>query len=179
MTKPPVARKLAVGHLCDRQLVFWLLVVLSFYHFKMHAWSTSKLLLLHSAFMLSMVKMLLKGEVGGRALNSHGNYIVVYGKSLENQRKIVELCFRISVGTLLLCSSILHLLYLLVKATNPAPSSCIPTIFVILSIPMFPLCIHPASGNIFSFSSKNYLFNSLNSTPQGGEQKFVQMVLVT
>ena len=33
--------------------------------------------LLHSAFMLSLVKMLLKGEVGGHALNSHGNYIVM------------------------------------------------------------------------------------------------------
>ena len=39
------------------------------------------LLLLHSAFMLSVVKMLLKGEVGGCALNSHGNYIVDNGKS--------------------------------------------------------------------------------------------------
>ena len=39
----------------------------------------SILLFLHSAFMLCMVKMLLKGEVGGRALNSHGNYIVDHG----------------------------------------------------------------------------------------------------
>ena len=31
--------------------------------------------------MLSMVKMLLKREVGGCALNSHGNYIVDHGKS--------------------------------------------------------------------------------------------------
>ena len=44
------------------------------------------LLLLHFAFMLSMVKMPLKGEVEGHALNSHGNYIVVHGK-------IMELCF--------------------------------------------------------------------------------------
>ena len=44
------------------------------------------LLLLHSAFMLSMVKMPLKKEVGGHALNSHGNYIV-------DQGKIMELCF--------------------------------------------------------------------------------------
>ena len=29
---------------------------------------------MHSASMLSVVKMLLKGEVGGHALNSHGNY---------------------------------------------------------------------------------------------------------
>ena len=29
----------------------------------------------------SVVKMLLKGEVGDRALNSHGNYIVDHGKS--------------------------------------------------------------------------------------------------
>ena len=42
------------------------------------------LLLLHSAFMLSVVKMPLKGEVGGHALNSHGNYIVDHGKSWEN-----------------------------------------------------------------------------------------------
>ena len=62
-------------------LVFWLLVISSFFHFKMHAWSTSMLLLLHSKFMLSVVKMLLKGEVGGCALNSHGNYIVDHGKS--------------------------------------------------------------------------------------------------
>ena len=44
------------------------------------------LLLLHFAFMLSVVKMLLKGEVGGHVLNSHGNYIVDYGK-------IIKLCF--------------------------------------------------------------------------------------
>ena len=42
------------------------------------------LLLLHSAFILSMVKMLLKGEVGGCALSSHGNYIVDNGKSWKN-----------------------------------------------------------------------------------------------
>ena len=42
------------------------------------------LLLLHSPFMLSMVKMLLKGEVGGHALNSHGNYIVDHGISWKN-----------------------------------------------------------------------------------------------
>ena len=46
--KPTVARKLAVGHLCVRQLVFWLLVVSSFNYFQIHAWSTSMLLLLHS-----------------------------------------------------------------------------------------------------------------------------------
>ena len=34
-------------------------------------------------FMLSMVKMPLKGEVGGRALNDHGNYIVDHGKIME------------------------------------------------------------------------------------------------
>ena len=31
-----------------------------------------------------MVKMSLKEEVGGYALNSHGNYIVDHGKSWEN-----------------------------------------------------------------------------------------------
>ena len=87
--KPPVARKLAVRHLCVRQLVF--LATSGFNYFKMHAWSTSMLLLLHSTFMLSVVKMLLKGEVGGCALNSHGNYIVDHGKSWENHGKIMEL----------------------------------------------------------------------------------------
>ena len=62
--------------LCVQYLVFWLLVISSFNNFKMHAWSTSMLLLLHIAFMHNVVKMLLKGEVGGCALNSHGNYIV-------------------------------------------------------------------------------------------------------
>ena len=42
------------------------------------------LLLLHSAFILSWVELLLKGEVGVCALNSHGNYIVDHGKSLKN-----------------------------------------------------------------------------------------------
>ena len=74
--KPPVARKLAV-----RRLVFWLLVVSSFNYFKLHEWSTCiPHLLLHSTFMLSVVKMLLKQEVGSRELKSHGNYIVDPGK---------------------------------------------------------------------------------------------------
>ena len=42
------------------------------------------LLLLHFTFMLSVVKMPLKGEVGGHALNSRGNYIVDHGKSWKN-----------------------------------------------------------------------------------------------
>ena len=36
------------------------------------------------SFMLSVVKVLLKGEVGGCALNSHGNYIVDHGKTMES-----------------------------------------------------------------------------------------------
>ena len=54
----------------------------------MHAWSTSMLLLLHSAFMLSVVKMLLKEEFGGCALDSHGNYIVDHGISWKNHGKV-------------------------------------------------------------------------------------------
>ena len=42
------------------------------------------LLLLHSELMLSVMKMLLKREVGGRALNSHGNYMVDHGNSWKN-----------------------------------------------------------------------------------------------
>ena len=67
-----------------------------FKYFKMHAWSTSMLLLLHSAFMLSVVKMVLKGEVGGHVLNSCGNYIVDHGK-------IMELCFFNFCGNPVIC----------------------------------------------------------------------------
>ena len=60
----------------------------------MHAWSTcmliNTLLLMHSAFMLSVVKMPLKGQVEGHALNSHGNYIVDHGKSWKNQGIVFE-----------------------------------------------------------------------------------------
>ena len=51
------------------------------------------LLVLHSAFMLSVVKMLLIGEVGNHALNSHGNYIVDHGKSWKKNHGIVFLNF--------------------------------------------------------------------------------------
>ena len=46
------------------------------------------ILLLHSAFMLSMVKMPLKEEVGGHGLNRHGNYIVDHGKSWKNHGNV-------------------------------------------------------------------------------------------
>ena len=39
--------------------------------------------------MLSMVKLLLKGEVGDCALNSHGNYIVNHEKSWKNHGIVV------------------------------------------------------------------------------------------
>ena len=39
--------------------------------------------MLHSVFLLSVVKML-KGKVGGHVLNSHGNDIVDHGKSWKN-----------------------------------------------------------------------------------------------
>ena len=51
----------------------------------MHAWSIYKHAVV-AAFriLLSVVKMLLKGEVRGGALDSHGNYIVDRGKSWKN-----------------------------------------------------------------------------------------------
>ena len=55
----------------------------------MPAWSTSMLLLLHFPFLLSVVKLLLKGEVGVCALNSHGNKNVDHGKSLKNHEIVV------------------------------------------------------------------------------------------
>ena len=39
--------------------------------------------------MLSLVRMLLKGEIGGHALNSHGNYFVDHGKSWKNHRIVI------------------------------------------------------------------------------------------
>ena len=36
-----------------------------------------------------MVKILLKGEVGGRALNSPGNYIVDHGKSWKDHGIVI------------------------------------------------------------------------------------------
>ena len=47
------------------------------------------LLLLHSAFMFCVVKMLLKGEVGGSALNSHVNNIVDHGKSRKTHGIVI------------------------------------------------------------------------------------------
>ena len=46
--------------------------------------------------MLSVVKMLLKGEVGDSALISHGNYIVDHGISWKNHGIVFLNC----VGTL-------------------------------------------------------------------------------
>ena len=55
----------------------------------MHAWSISMLFLLHFTFIMSVLKLLLKGKVGVCALNSHGNYIVDHGKSLENHGIVI------------------------------------------------------------------------------------------
>ena len=63
----------------------------------MHGMSTSMLLLLHSTFMLSVVKILLKGEFGGRALNSNGFFFIFFfcyrQIVMEIHGKIMELCF--------------------------------------------------------------------------------------
>ena len=91
MMKPPVARKLAVRH---TKLVCLTASFLASDGFKFLSFQNAcmvykhtylnTLLLLHSEFMLSVVKMVLKGEVGGHALNSHGNYIVDPGKSWKS-----------------------------------------------------------------------------------------------
>ena len=49
-----------------------------------HAYLNTLITVAASAFMLSVAKMPLKGEVGGHALNSHGNYDVDCGKSWKN-----------------------------------------------------------------------------------------------
>ena len=59
-------------------------MVSSFNYFKIHACLFKYFTVAGSVFMLSVVKMALKGEVGGHAPNSHGNYIVDHGKSWKN-----------------------------------------------------------------------------------------------
>ena len=86
--KPPVARILAVRH---RKHVCLTASFLATGGFKFQLFQNicmvykhvdvNTLLLLQSTFMLSMVKMLLKWEVGGQILNSQGNYFVDHGKS--------------------------------------------------------------------------------------------------
>ena len=62
-----------------------------------HAYSNT-LLLLRSAFMLRVVKMPLKLEVGGHTLNSHRKKLCV----MDNGTTILEFCFKFSVATLCL-----------------------------------------------------------------------------
>ena len=78
LTKPPVARKLAVRHTSLVCLTASFLATGGFkYQLFQNACIVYKhaylgtLLLLQSAFMLSVVKMPLKWEVGGNTLNSH------------------------------------------------------------------------------------------------------------
>ena len=89
--KPPVARKLAVRHTSFVCLTANFLATGGFkFQLFQNACMTYKhaslntLLLLQFAYMLSVVKMVLKLEVGGHALNNHGNYIVDHGKSWKN-----------------------------------------------------------------------------------------------
>ena len=91
LRQPQVARKLAVRHTKFVCLTASFLAISGF-KFQLfqnacmvykHAYLNT-LLLLHSLFMLSIVKMSLKEEVGRHALNSHGNDIVDHGKSWKN-----------------------------------------------------------------------------------------------
>ena len=65
--------------------------------------------------MLSVVKMLLKGEAGGHALNSHGNYIVDHRKSWKNHGIVF---FLISVGTLLRDHLVVEMVLRVMYGTN-------------------------------------------------------------
>ena len=59
------------------------------------------LVLLHSAFMLSVVKISLKGEVGGITLNSFGNNMVDHGKSWKNHGIVfLNFCWNPDIVTL-------------------------------------------------------------------------------
>ena len=57
------------------------------FYFKMYAWSVYKHAVVAAIRIYAQRgMMLLKREVGDRALNSHGNYIVDHGKSWKNHR---------------------------------------------------------------------------------------------
>ena len=60
-----------------------------------HAYSNT-LLLLHSTFMLSVLENGAKSDIGGHALNNHGNYIVDHGKSWKNHGIVLlNFCFNL------------------------------------------------------------------------------------
>ena len=80
------------------------------------------LLLLHSAFMLSVVKLLLKGEGGGCALNSHGNNIVDHGIVVLNLCRnpvLVHMSHRLSVSFCDHRMSVIHLSFSVSKIKSP------------------------------------------------------------
>ena len=65
---------------------------------------------MHSAFMLSKVKLLLKREVGVCALNSHGNYMIVdHGKSWKSHGIVFLNFCRNPVPENLYCSHTLNM----------------------------------------------------------------------
>ena len=88
MAKTPVARKLAVRHTKLVCLTASFLATGGFNYFKcmqgLQACLFKFITVAAFQFILSVVKMSLKAEVGGHALNSHGNYIVDHGKSCKN-----------------------------------------------------------------------------------------------
>ena len=84
MKEPPVARKLAVGHLCVRQLGFWLLVVSSFNYFQNPCMVYRHAVITAFRIYTQHSEDAAKGEVEGHVLKSHGNYIVDHGKSWKN-----------------------------------------------------------------------------------------------
>ena len=92
MMNPPVARKLAVRHtklvcLTASSGYWWFQVlIISKCMHGLQSCLFKYITVAAFGIYLSVVKMLLKGEVGGHALKSHGNYIVDHGK-------IMELCF--------------------------------------------------------------------------------------
>ena len=82
MTKPPKARKLAVGHLCVSDSLFsdyWWFQVLIISKC-MHGVVAAVRIFAQRG------EVVAKREVGVCAFNSHGNYIVDHGK-------ILKLCF--------------------------------------------------------------------------------------
>ena len=132
----------------------------------MHAWFISMLLLLHAAFMLSMVKLLLKVEVITCALNSHENYIVDHGNFMEKSWNFVfeflwepclRLVLRISVCSIEMMNiSVFHLILMIIVTLLINARICVRnnTCHKCQSIEAHPRCFQKILGKILAIKAR-------------------------
>ena len=119
----------------------------------MYAWSVYKHAVV-AAFMLSVVKMLLKEEVGGCALNSHESYIADHGKSYKNHG-IVFLNFCGNPDMMFSYVSVFH-----IRIFQLRPATMVPT----------PTNYHSRSSQSGTRSDR---FSQSESTPVPSKHRLV------